>query len=75
MYNTETEVLAPLCQHMPPLALLPSERKTVLNVLHEDRLIDEAPQEIYATLLNKKRYICFIRTMYWVLEKEGEIKV
>jgi putative transposase len=43
--------------------------------LHEDRLIDKAPQEIYATLLNKKRYICFIRTMYGVLEKEGEIKV
>ena len=74
MYNTETEVLAPLCQHMPPLALLPSERKTVLNILHEDRFIDKAPQEIYATLLDEKRYICSIRTMYRILEKEGEIK-
>ncbi len=66
--------ISPLCQHMPPLALLPSERKTVLNILHEDRFIDKAPQEIYATLLDEKRYVCSIRTMYRILEKEGEIK-
>ena len=57
-----------------PRALSPSERSTVLNILHEDRFIDKAPREIYAQLLDEKNYICSIRTMYRILEKEGEIK-
>jgi putative transposase len=58
----------------PPLALSPSERSKVLDILHEERFIDKAPQEIYAKLLDEKEYICSIRTMYRILEKEGEIK-
>jgi len=58
----------------PPLALSASERSEVLDVLHEDRFIDKAPQEVYAKLLDENKYICSIRTMYRVLEKEGEIK-
>ncbi len=59
---------------MPALALSASERREVLSVLHEERFIDKAPQEIYAALLDENRYICSIRTMYRILEKEGEIK-
>ncbi len=58
----------------PPLALSVSERSEVLDILHEDRFIDKAPQEVYAKLLDENRYICSIRTMYRILEKEGEIK-
>jgi putative transposase len=58
----------------PPLALSASERSKVLDILHEDRFIDHAPPEIYAKLLDEKRYICSIRTMYRILEKEGEVK-
>jgi putative transposase len=58
----------------PPLALSLSERNNVLNILHEDRFIDKAPQEIYAKLLDEKKYVCSIRTMYRILEKEGELK-
>jgi len=58
----------------PPLALSASERSEVLDILHEDRFIDKAPQEVYAKLLDEKKYICSIRTMYRILEKEGEIK-
>jgi len=58
----------------PPLALSASERSEVLDVLHEDRFIDKAPQEVYAKLLDENKYICSIRTMYRILEKEGEIK-
>jgi len=58
----------------PPLALSSSERSVVLDILHEDRFIDKAPQEIYAKLLDEKKYICSIRTMYRILEKEGELK-
>ena len=58
----------------PPLALSASERSEVLDVLHEDRFIDKAPQEVYAQLLDENKYICSIRTMYRILEKEGELK-
>jgi putative transposase len=73
-YRWKSPVRIKKVRPLPPLGLLPSERKTVLNILHEDRFIDKAPQEIYATLLDEKRYICSIRTMYRILEKEGEIK-
>jgi putative transposase len=58
----------------PPRALSAPERSEVLDILHEERFIDRAPQEIYAKLLDEKKYICSIRTMYRILEKEGELK-
>ena len=61
-------------RHHPPLALSYTERNEVIDVLHEDRFIDKAPQEIYAALLDEDKYLCSIRTMYRILEKEGELK-
>jgi len=58
----------------PPLALTEKEREEVLSVLHEERFIDKAPQEIYASLLDQAAYLCSIRTMYRILDKEGEVK-
>ncbi len=58
----------------PPLALSASERSAVLDLLHEDRFIDKAPREIYATLLDEEHYLCSIRTMYRILDQEGEVK-
>ena len=58
----------------PPLALSLKERDTVLSVLHEERFIDRAPREIYASLLDESTYLCSVRTMYRILEKEGELK-
>lgn len=57
-----------------PLALSFDERSLVLDILHEDRFVDKAPQEIYAALLDEEKYICSIRTMYRILEEEGELK-
>ncbi len=57
-----------------PLALSSLERSNVLDILHEDRFVDKAPREIYATLLDEERYLCSVRTMYRILEKEGELK-
>ena len=64
----------PFRHHHPPLALSYSERNEVIDVLHEDRFVDKAPQEIYAALLDEDKYLCSIRTMYRILEKEGELK-
>src|SRR5664280_1542552 len=60
--------------HLSPLALSFEERSDVLDILHADRFIDKAPREIYAALLDEKKYLCSVRTMYRVLEKEGELK-
>ena len=71
-YRWKVPVTEKTVRPAPPLALSSAERSEVLDVLHEDRFIDKAPQEIYATLLDEKKYICSIRTMYRILEKEGE---
>jgi putative transposase len=55
-----------------PRALVPAERKTVLACLHEERFQNSAPSAVYATLLDEGRYHCSIRTMYRILEREGE---
>jgi putative transposase len=56
------------------MALSHEERHEVIDVLHEDRFVDKAPQEIYAALLDEEKYLCSIRTMYRILEKEGDLK-
>ena len=57
-----------------PRALSASERKAVLDVLHEPRFEDLAPAEVYATLLDEQRYLCSERTMYRVLEENQEVR-
>ena len=57
-----------------PRALSPEERQEVLDMMHEDRFVDQAPAAIYATLLDEGRYLCSIRTMYRILKAENEIR-
>ena len=42
------------------------------DLLHEPRFADQAPAEIYATLLDEGRYHCSIRTLYRILSRLGE---
>ena len=59
----------------PPLALTPEERQTVVDVLHSPRFVDASPAQIWATLLDdEKQHPCSIRTMYRILEAEGEVR-
>lgn len=46
----------------------------VIDVLHEDRFVDKAPAEVYATLLDEGVYLCSIRTMYRILQAESEVR-
>jgi len=57
-----------------PRALSKSERQQVLDVLHEPRFVDLAPAEVYATLLDERRYLCAERTMYRVLAANAEVR-
>jgi putative transposase len=60
---------------VPPLALSPEERQTVVDILHCERFQDKAPYEVYATLLDEGQYHCSIRTMYRILTSEhGDVK-
>lgn len=58
----------------PPRSLSAEERERVLLVLHEERFVDKAPREIFATLLDEGRYLCSISTMYRILREHEEVR-
>ena len=58
----------------PPRALSAEERRAVLDTLHSERFVDQAPAEVYATLLDENRYLCSIRTMYRLLHGAQEVR-
>src|SRR5476651_1380090 len=58
----------------PPRALSAAERRMVLDTLHSERFADQAPAEVYATLLDEDRYLCSIRTMYRLLGDSQEVR-
>jgi putative transposase len=49
-----------------------AERAAVLQVLHEERFQDRSPAAVQATLLDEGQYLCSTRTMYRILQQEGE---
>ena len=57
-----------------PRALTGPERTEVLSVLHEERFVDKAPVEVYATLLEEGRYLCSVSTMYRILRDNTEVR-
>ena len=56
----------------PARALSAAERAAVLLALHEERFQDRSPAAVQATLLDEGQYLCSIRTMYRILQQEGE---
>lgn len=58
----------------PANKLSQAERDQVLAVLHSDRFVDQAPQQIYATLLSEGQYLCSVSTMYRVLHDHQQVK-
>ncbi len=58
----------------PPRTLTPLQEQAVLDLLHEPRFADQAPAEIYATLLDEGVYLCSIRTFYRILNRHSEVR-
>jgi putative transposase len=58
----------------PNRSLTVEQRVTVRDILREPQFVDLAPAEIYATLLDQGIYHCSIRTMYRILDDNGEVK-
>jgi len=48
----------------PARALCNAERERVIDVLSSPRFVDRSPGEVFATLLDEKKYFCSERTMY-----------
>jgi len=73
-YRWKQPVYGPAYHPTPARALSTDETGAVLAVLHEDRFADLAPAQIYATLLDEKRYLCSVRTMYRILAAHDELR-
>ena len=58
----------------PRRALTVVERQTVLDLLRAPRFADQAPAEVYASLLDEGVYLCSIRTMYRILAASQEVR-
>jgi putative transposase len=52
--------------------LSPAEREQALAVMHEERFCDQAPRQIYATLLGEGLILASISTLYRLLRVAGE---
>jgi putative transposase len=57
-----------------PRALSQSEQQQVLSMLRSERFIDQAPAQVFASLLDQGRYLCSERTMYRLLRSHGEVR-
>ena len=58
----------------PARALAAGERQGVIDLLREARFVDQAPAEVYASLLDEGLYHCSIRTMYRILHEHDEVR-
>jgi putative transposase len=55
-------------------ALSCEERHTVLGTLSEERFCDQAPAQVYASLLDEGKYLCSERTMYRILAEHHQVR-
>lgn len=59
---------------LPAAALSMQERDQVRQTLNSDRFADQAPRQVYASLLDEGTYLCHWRTMYRVLAAYDEVR-
>lgn len=59
---------------VPARTLSDEEREAVLAELHSERFVDCSPAQVWATLLDEGRYLASERTMYRLLEANGELR-
>ena len=58
----------------PARALSAAEHHAVLEQLHAPRFVDQAPAQVYATLLDEGIYLASERTMYRLLAANAEVR-
>jgi putative transposase len=55
-------------------ALNEAEKTQVRDTLNSERFVDDAPREVFATLLDEGRYLCSVSTMYRTLRENQEVQ-
>lgn len=73
-YRTQQRSPRGESKRIHPRALSVNERHEVLGVLNSERFCDQAPGEIYATLLDEGRYLCSERSMYRILAEHQQLR-
>jgi putative transposase len=73
-YRRSRPKYGPSKRRRSPRGLSAEEKAEVLAVLHEPRFADQAPAEVFATLLEEGKYLCSVRTMYRVLAERAELR-
>ncbi|MGH3588301.1 MAG: IS3-like element ISAar44 family transposase, partial [Pseudonocardia sp.] len=64
---------APVAASAPVNKLSLAERTRVLEVLDSEEFVDQAPLQVYATLLERGQYLCSVSTMYRILAEAGQV--
>jgi len=78
LYRSRQPVLAK--PELPPAstvsgrALSHDEKAVVRQILDSERFQDQAPREVYATLIDEGEYLCSVRTMYRILDEEKQVR-
>lgn len=73
-YRSQRPGLKRVIERIHPRALSVSEQHKVIEVLNSERFCDQAPGEVYATLLDEGRYLCSERTMYRILAGHQQVR-
>jgi putative transposase len=58
----------------PARKLTEAEREKVRTLLNSPRFADQAPREVYASLLDEGRYVCSVRSRYRILAEQAEVR-
>jgi len=58
----------------PARKLTEAEREQVRSLLNSPRFVDQAPREVYASLLDEGVYVCSVRSMYRILTEQDEVR-
>ena len=76
LYRKRPKVVShPKPERLPsPRALPLAEKEIVRQALNSERFADQAPREVFATLMDEGKYLCSWRTMYRILNENQEVR-
>lgn len=74
IYRQRQPKAEPRPRPTPAHALSLAEKMSVRELLNSERFMDQAPRQVYATLLDEGQYLCHWRTMYRILSAHNEVR-
>jgi len=74
LYRSRQPQAASQPRPTPSHALSEDERAEVRETLNSERFMDQSPRQVYAALLDERRYLCSVSTMYRVLRVHDEVR-